>query len=141
MHSMDEKIRIACKNFFAGRIKNIIWMPLEEVGRCDDVIWRFPRKAQDAYYPFMDNLHSIMKIKRIEYDEEDVKAAGKISGNLPMSKKLVIGMVKNRKGILYTFDKKILNMKFPNLKMPEFSDELDFQKIEKLYKQSLKLRI
>ena len=93
MHSMDEKIRIACKNFFAGRIKNIIWMPLEEVGRCDDVIWRFPRKAQDAYYPFMDNLHSIMKIKRIEYDEEDVKAAGKISGNLPMSKKLVIGMV------------------------------------------------
>lgn len=141
MHSSDEKIRIACKGFFTQKIQKTLWMSLEEVGRCDDVIWRFPRKIQDAYYPFMDNLHTIMKIRRIEYNSDDVKHALNMNNSLNMSRKLVIGMAKNRKGTLYTFDKKLLNLKLDFVRSPEIIDESKFPKIEKLYKESLKLRI
>lgn len=43
-------------------------MPLEEVGICDDLVWKMPRDIQDMYYPFMDNLHSMLDMSRLPYE-------------------------------------------------------------------------
>ena len=72
MHSVDEKIRIACKNFFIDHLKKTIFMSLESVGKCDDIVWHFDRETQDIYYPFMDRLHTVMDIQRIPYDKSDL---------------------------------------------------------------------
>src|SRR5689334_5110319 len=64
MNCVDEEIRNICKNFFASQFKGVLATSLEQVGRCDDVIWSYSRELQDAYYPFMDQLHSLMTIRR-----------------------------------------------------------------------------
>jgi len=72
------------------------------VGRCDDVIWRFTRAEQDAYYPFMDRLHSDMDIVRLGYSDGDVSAAlsdGRLRG-LPIADRLTLGMVIHYGGML-----------------------------------------
>src|SRR3989338_8981668 len=98
MHNKDETIRIACKNFFVKRIKKKIYMSLEQVGKCDDIIWKFDRRTQDAYYPFMDNLHTIMNIKRVSYNEKDIKHSMSIKEDkLSFSEKLTLGMTIARK--------------------------------------------
>ncbi|ARZ66273.1 DUF6190 family protein [Streptomyces sp. HU2014] len=74
MHSTDPSLRAAATAFFAAHLERPVVMTYEEVGRCDDYVWRFPREVQDAYYPFMDVLHSLMPIRRRAYDA-DVLAA------------------------------------------------------------------
>ncbi|WP_201294684.1 MULTISPECIES: DUF6190 family protein [unclassified Nocardiopsis] len=54
MHHENEALRRGCKAFFVERLKGRVAMSLEQVGRCDDLVWRRPRELQDAYYPFMD---------------------------------------------------------------------------------------
>ncbi|MFE0046445.1 DUF6190 family protein [Streptomyces albireticuli] len=68
MHSTDPSLRAAATAFFAAHLEQPVVMTYEEVGRCDDYVWRFPREVQDAYYPFMDVLHSLMPIRRRAYD-------------------------------------------------------------------------
>ena len=141
VNSKDEKIRIACKSFFVKRLDKTIWMCLEQVGICDDTVWHFTREEQDAYYPYMDNLHTIMDIRRIPYNEKDLKAGNKIK-KIGLTEKLALSMAISRKGVLYTVDRKILSLKMKCTKTPEFSEELEFPpELEKLYKNSLKLRI
>lgn len=74
MHTADPSLRAAATAFFAAHLERPVVMTYEEVGRCDDYVWRFPREVQDAYYPFMDVLHSLMPIRRRAYDA-DVLAA------------------------------------------------------------------
>ena len=57
------------------RLNRKIVMSLEQVGRCDDIIWGYPRELQDAYYPFMDRLHTEMRIHRIPFGEQDLEVA------------------------------------------------------------------
>src|SRR5918997_493068 len=75
MHSRHEALRLSCKMFFAQRLDHRLVMSLEDVGRCDNLVWRFPRDTQDAYYPFMDNLHTNAEIHRVGYNEDDVRIA------------------------------------------------------------------
>jgi hypothetical protein len=43
MHSADDGVRKACKRFFALRFRGVALTSLDQVGKCDDVIWRYPR--------------------------------------------------------------------------------------------------
>jgi hypothetical protein len=70
MHHRDEGRRRHSVNFFRHHFHRPVWMNLEQIGLCDAVIWRQPREVQDAYYPFMDLLHSEMAIKRTGYDHD-----------------------------------------------------------------------
>ena len=165
MHNKDEQVRVTCKNYFVQRLNEEIGMSLEQVGKCDDIIWQLPRERQDAYYPFMDNLHSMMKIDRTPYNEGDVKEATfnqRLYG-LDFSDRLTIGMVLARRGVLHTVNPQLVSLK-PSIPLDrlgrevavdtkwfDISDlvrsiqegkELTFPtELERLYQQSLAVRI
>lgn len=145
MHSRDEQQRIACKNFFIQRLKKTVFMSLESVGKCDDMVWQFDRKTQDDYYPFMDRLHTIMKIRRIPYEKKDLSVHPKKSfpAKLPLMKKLTIAQAIAQGAILYTLDKQLLYLNIPMVRTPDMEkNELHFEKeMEKWYKLSLKLKV
>lgn len=166
MHSPDEKVRVACKNYFVKRLGDQIGMSLEQVGKCDDTIWQYPREQQDAYYPFMDNLHTVMDIQRIPYTEKDISEAefNPWLHGLDISDRLTVGMALAQKGILYTVNPNLINFK-PKaplnrlgqevtgldpkwyditdvIRHPELSEELNFpQELEELYQKSLAVKI
>jgi hypothetical protein len=144
MHSPDEAIRIACKNFFIERVRGVVVMSLEQVGKCDAIVWQHERALQDAYYPFMDNLHTIMRIERTGYSEADVRLAitAPHLQALSMTERLMIAMVLNRKGTLYTVDDALLRQTGLPIQAPKGGPEIEFSgDLEQLYKQSLALRL
>jgi len=145
MNSKNEKIRISCKNYFVSRLKSCkkILISLEQVGMCDNIIWKFPRQKQDEYYPFMDNLHTLMKMKRLAYNQKDFLEDEKQPSSLNFTEKMTLGMVLSRKGILYTINPKLLGLKLSFIKSPKLENvEFSFpNKLEALYRRSLVLRI
>ena len=144
MHSFHDEVRVACKNFFVERKNATIHMSLEQVGKCDDIIWRHSRQLQDVYYPFMDRLHSAMKIERKPYAEKSFEIALRDMRlkELPTEDKLLLAQVISKKGVLYTFDKNILIHRDLPVDSPKPGKELSFSKaIEKFYKKSLALKI
>lgn len=140
MHSSDEKIRIACKNFFIARMKKTIFMSLENVGKCDDVVWQFDRETQDAYYPFMDRLHTVMDIQRIPYDEKSLEAR---KANLKLNTFQQLTLAQAQSGKLFTLDEALLNENMDFAQAPKnSSEEHKFpMDLEKAYEASLALRI
>ena len=145
MHSKNESVRIACKNFFIQRFKKPIFMSLENVGFCDDVVWQYDSSVQNAYYPFLDLIHTIVNIKRISYDKKDfdILRYKTIPSNLNFSQKLTLSMVLSRKGTLFTFDKDLLKLNLKTIRTPpKQNKELVFpDPIEKIYQKSLLFRI
>ncbi|MFF4563556.1 DUF6190 family protein [Streptomyces sp. NPDC001435] len=147
MNSADETLRIACKTFFVTRLDRTLVMSLEQVGRCDDVIWGYGRELQDAYYPFMDNLHTVMDIRRLGYDAADLRRAldgDGIPDRLPAHERLLLGMVGNRKGLLHSASPRLPHHTGLPVRAPAPVDgpEPDFpEPLEALYRQSLVLRI
>ncbi|WP_020672401.1 DUF6190 family protein [Amycolatopsis nigrescens] len=109
MHSVNEAVRLACKTFFAERMGQTLVMSLEHVGRCDDLVWRYPRAIQDEYYPFMDNLHTDAAIRRIGYDEKSVRTAQSTPelAGLDLGDRLLLGMVLNGGGELHTVNPRL----------------------------------
>ncbi|MFI5783044.1 DUF6190 family protein [Nocardia sp. NPDC051570] len=144
MHSRDEALRHCCKGFFAQRLGERLIMSLEEVGRCDDVVWGFPRDTQDAYYPFMDNLHTDARIDRLGYDEDDVRTSlytPELVG-LPMRERLLLGMVLRREAVLYTANPRLRDRAdLPVRSVPEPSASGFPDRLELLYQDSLALRV
>jgi hypothetical protein len=140
MHSTNEAVRISCKNFFVERLAKTIFMSLESVGKCDDIVWQFNREVQDIYYPFMDRLHTVMDIRRSSYSKTILKDR-KETKKLSFYQELTVAQAKG--GRLYTLDKKLLGLGLGFIKLPRNSkDEKSFPPdIEKWYKKSLKLRI
>ncbi|MGW1073690.1 DUF6190 family protein [Streptomyces sp. NPDC002537] len=144
MNSADEATRIACKSFFATRLHGRVTMSLEQVGRCDDLVWRFPRELQDAYYPFMDHLHTDMDIRRLGYTREDLDTGLGTPGTagLPTHERLLAGMVLHRGGVLHTVSPGLLARTGLPVLPPEPGPEVPFPDgLEKLYRDSLALRI
>lgn len=142
MHSTDKKTRIACKNYFVTRLNDQVGMSLEQVGKCDDVIWQYSREEQDAYYPFMDNLHTIMDIQRVGYNEKDIQEASTNPDlqDLSITDRLTAGMAIAREAQLYSVNPKLVGKDYVH--SPEAGKELSFpQALEELYQQSLKVRI
>lgn len=146
MNSADEKLRRACKAFFAGRLQGRVVMSLEQVGRCDDVVWGHARELQDAYYPFMDHLHTVMHIERVGYEDADVDRAADsgVPRQLPARERLLLGMVLNRGGVLHTASPRLLHHEGLPTRAPEpvAGPEPSFpEPLEGLYRQSLALRL
>lgn len=145
MHSTKEQVRIASKNFLIQRMKQDLYMSLENVGKCDDIVWQFDRKVQDAYYPFMDRLHTLMNIQRLSYTHKDIKKyENKIfPQEWSTPQKLTLSMALSHNGILYTFDERILSSGLEFVRKPDMvKQELQFKKsLELWYHKSLKLRV
>lgn len=108
MNSTDDDIRRVCASFFASRLGDGVAISLEQVGRCDQMIWSYPRAAQDAYYPFMDNLHTDLPFDRLAYNEQDVAVAHHAGGGIAMADRLLLAMVANRGGTLFTLNPRLL---------------------------------
>lgn len=144
MHSQDEATRIACKGFFVERLHSSVMMSLEHVGRCDDVVWHYGRTLQDLYYPFMDNLHTDMRIVRRGYEEKDLRLAlsSPLLQELPMFERLLLAMVINREGTLYSVSRRLLGRKDLPVKAPSANQEARFPgNLEQLYSVSLQFRV
>jgi hypothetical protein len=144
MHCRDDAVRVACKGVFVDRLARGVAMSLEQVGRCDDLVWRFPRAVQDAYYPFMDNLQSCLAFRRMAYDEADLRTAldGPAPDELPMHERLLIGMVLNRGGTLYSISPRLGRHPELPVCLPPATTEPSFPGgLEDLYRDSLCLRV
>jgi Family of unknown function (DUF6190) len=144
MNCRDETVRVACKNVFVDRLVGGVAMSLEQVGRCDDLVWRYPRDVQDAYYPFMDNLQSVLPFRRISYDETDMRAVldGRMPHELPVHERLALAMVCNRGGTLYSVSPRLGRHLGLPVCRPAASVEAIFPgELERLYRESLELRV
>ena len=143
MHSTDEQTRIACKNYFVERLNDQVGMNLEQVGTCDDVIWnKFTPEEQAEYYPFMDNLHTVMDIQRVPYTGNDIQEATTNPDlqNLEITDRLTLGMVRAREAELYTVNPNLAGR--DNVRSPKAGEELSFPlELEQMYQQSLEVRI
>lgn len=73
MHHQDNHLRRSALAFFASYYRRGVRMNFEQVGICDAIIWQQPRDVQDAYYPFMDRLHSDMAILREGYGRQELE--------------------------------------------------------------------
>jgi len=140
MHSKDEGTRITCKNFFIEHLDQVIYMSLENVGKCDDIVWQFDRETQDLYYPFMDRLHTVMDIQRVEYTQSDLDFKPHDKG-LSTLQELTCSQAVNDK--LLTLDKDLLALNLSHIKAPEtHNNEKTFPgDLEDFYKDSLVLRL
>jgi Family of unknown function (DUF6190) len=152
MNSIDEEVRVACKNYFVDRFQQSIGMSDDQAGTCDRIIWKFSRELQDIYYPFMDRLRTDMDIQGLEYDIEDITVAQsdqRLNG-LRVSQKLTLGMAIARHKPLYTVDTDISKINLglsQDHQLAVFDPELGVEKsfpdiiLEKCYQESLSLRI
>jgi len=144
MHAVDETTRRACKTFFARRLHDEVLMSLEHVGWCDDVVWGHPRSVQDAYYPFMDTLHSEMAISRLGYDEADIQTALGTPAlhDLPMRERLLAAMVLRRNAVLHTANPRLAGRRdLPVVAVVPDGEQPFPEHLEKLYQTSLALRV
>ena len=144
MNTDDEDLRTASKNFFAARFGGVVLTSLDQVGACDDVIWRYLRELQDVYYPFMDLLHSVMRIDRQPFAEADLTRAigdSRLKG-LTVGDRLLIGKVAQAGGRLYSLRRRLTDRSDLPVQMPEPGSERRFpDHLEALYQASLRLRI
>jgi hypothetical protein len=135
MHSLDEDIRVACKNFFVRHLEKTLFMSLENVGKCDDIVWKVPHKVQDEYYPFMDRLHTLMDIQRLPYDQETLERMD-IRPELSTFQQLTLSL--SSSGVLYTFDNDLLGLELNFVASPEKNkkEALFPVDLEKYYQKS-----
>lgn len=144
MHSGAEPVRIACKAFFVRHLGTRLVMTLDQVGLCDDIVWRHPRHVQDLYYPFMDRLHTLLCAERVAYTCEDIRRAAEDPAlrDLEGSKALLVARVCNEDGTLYTTDRTLLDRAGFPVSAVELGPELAFpEPIESAYRTSLALRL
>lgn len=146
MHDADPERQRRSTQFFIRYLNDSVYMNLEQVGLCDDVIWQRAREEQDAYYPFMDNLHSVMHIQRIGYQEEDLLLAlhdQRCSG-LNMLQATTIAQVVRHDGILATHDPVLLGRSelqpWLNPALEQVEDTFPFM-LSELYQQSTTLML
>ncbi|GIG67290.1 DUF6190 family protein [Phytomonospora endophytica] len=145
MHAAEESARLACKSFFTSNLATPMLMPLEQVGLCDDLIWRLPRDTQDAYYPFMDNLHSLLCVERPGYGRGDAEigfGSAALDG-LPDHERLLLGFVLRKGGTLHTASPRLTGrtgLPVRGIETPG-ADRAFPKTLETLYEQSLKLTV
>lgn len=148
MNHEDIKIRRSCVQVIAYNFYTGLEINLEQIGLCDKVIWQRSREEQDAYYPFMDYLHTVMEFDRVPYVNEayQIAAIDHRLNHLPMTKALIASHVLIGERVLYTLDNdlkklsilsdKILPISLPSSTGLEFSETLRC-----LYESSLQLKL
>lgn len=129
MHSIDEKIRNQSISVMSELFSKCIYMNLEQVGICDEYVWRYSRNIQDDYYPFMDVLHSEMDITRIGYCGADIARINRdrrlLDTNLSVQGALLVAQTINNNALLYTHDKSILSCVYFREYLGGFSSDRD----------------
>jgi hypothetical protein len=144
MHARDETTRVACVSFMAERFEAGVAMSWEQVGRCDDIVWGYDRDVQDAYYPFMDVLHSTMPFTRRPYDVCDLELAlrdRRLAG-LPLHEALTVAMAANRDTCLVTLSARLHERCGLPVQRPCGAPGMDFPApVAGLYAASLRLRV
>jgi hypothetical protein len=114
MHSIDKITRNQSLSIMSKLFSKGIYMNLEQVGMCDEYVWRYSRNIQDDYYPFMDVLHTEMDINRIGYSNADIARFNKdkqISDiKLSVRSALLVAQIINNNAVLYTHDKTIVSL-------------------------------
>lgn len=142
MHARDTATRAACRAFMASRFRSGVVMAWEQVGRCDDVVWAHPRAVQDAYYPFMDVLHSTMTVERRPLSTDDVRLAvadERLCG-LPTHEALAVAMAANAGGRLVTVSPRLRDRTDLPVEGPCGPPDARFpEDLEELYDRSLVL--
>ncbi|KOV84130.1 DUF6190 family protein [Nocardia sp. NRRL S-836] len=149
MHSTDDTVRGRCKSFFAQRLTGRVSMSLEHVGFCDNLVWSYPRAEQDAYYPFMDVLHTDMRIDRIGYEETDLKFALDTAWppDLPWHERLLLAMATRLGAVVHTASSRLtgrtdLPAAVVSVLNTAQDSAVDFpEPLERLYADSLALRV
>jgi hypothetical protein len=144
MHAHDDDTRLACMSFMAARFDTGVVLSWEQIGRCDDIVWSYARDIQDAYYPFMDVLHSTMSVARRPYDAADLELAlrdPRLAG-LPMHEALAVAMASNRNASLVTISDRLHERCGLPVRRPADTPAANFpEPVATLYAQSLRLRV
>ncbi|MCG2580895.1 DUF6190 family protein [Marinobacter lipolyticus] len=106
MHHQDSHLRRRALAFFASYYRRGVRMNFEQVGICDAIIWQLRRDVQDAYYPFMDRLHSDMAILREGYGQQELELYARDSrmSGLRSDQALLALQVICNGAILFTLD-------------------------------------
>jgi Family of unknown function (DUF6190) len=144
MHSIQDSVRIACKNLFVQRLWEGVAMTLEQIGMCDDVVWGFSRQVQSDYYPFMDTLHSVMAARRVSYSWDDMRRAESDPQlrELEPVNALLLARVCNEGAVLYSIQPELLERKDLPVRPAPRGQELMFPVgLETAYQLSLALRL
>lgn len=154
MHAVDPVIRQQSTDLMSRYFHSSLAMSYEQVGLCDDYVWRFSRAVQDKYYPFMDCLHTEMEIQRIPYNIDDLMLATShkeiVDSGLNCMQALLVAQVLRYDGILYTHHSEIIKLDWFSSYLGSFdtdarsgsesavmfTDELDY-----LYQQSSCLQV
>lgn len=144
MHARDDATRHTCATFMADRFDTGVVMSWEQIGRCDDIVWSYARDVQDAYYPFMDVLHSTMPFSRQPYHAGDLELAlrdRRLAG-LPLHEALTVAMAANRDTCLVTLSARLHEGCGLPVRRPHGRPEVDFPApVAGLYTASLRLRV
>jgi hypothetical protein len=145
MNAASDRVRLSCKAFVVERLKTTMWMSWDHIGRCDDVIWRYSRKLQDLYYPFMDGLHSHRCIQREGYEESTLRLAlaDPRLQRLPVFQRLLVARALERAAVVYSVDPAMLREEELPIRRPAAPGaEREFPEwLEALYRTSLQLRV
>lgn len=143
MNAVDEAARRACASFFAERVEGRVAMSLDQIGRCDDLIWSYPRAEQDDYYPFMDVLQTDVRVDRLAWSEQELTDAAGSTAPVGAAGRLLLAMVAARGGVLVTLDPRLLALPdAPVAAPPARADRVPFPPgLEELYQRSLVLRV
>lgn len=106
MHHQNSGIRRRSLALFRCALSHAVTMNLEQIGLCDAVVWHYPRHIQDAYYPFMDVLHSELHMARPGYERADLALAraSPTLRDMHPRKALLAAQVINRSDRLFTHD-------------------------------------
>lgn len=113
MHHENNRLRHRAVLFFANHYQGAVRMNFEQVGLCDAIIWQQPRDIQDAYYPFMDRLHSDMAILREGYSPRELLlyARDRQLAGLRPDQAMLAAQVICAGGQLFTLDPALLALK------------------------------
>jgi hypothetical protein len=144
MHARDDVTRRACMSFMVGRFDAGVVLSWEQIGRCDEIVWSYDRDVQDAYYPFMDVLHSTMSLARRSHDAADLDLAlrdRRLAG-LPMHEALAVAMASNRNASLVTISPRLHERRGLPVRRPTGTPAANFpEPVATLYAHSLRLRV
>lgn len=110
MHHRQPQLRARSLAFFTEHYQRQARMSFSQIGICDAIIWKKPRELQDLYYPFMDVLHSQMRIQRAGYSDAVVlrAASSEELARLPTEKRLLAAQVLECQAPFYTHDRDFL---------------------------------
>jgi hypothetical protein len=142
MHHSDPDVREKSLGFFSAFYSHPISMSFGQIGICDAIIWKRSRHLQDVYYPFMDVLHTNMKIQRQGYCNKVLRRACLESdwAHLSVERKLLAAQVVEHQCPFFTHDNALRNLSalkpflrtFPSsVVIPKFPE-----KLQVLYEQS-----